>query len=179
MYFRHTPGIRRYIGERVKAYARRTPETEIAIVMTKRVFMDCRTGPKLKFTVHKNWLPVNPFHQKEEQRRKRAQRKVAKQQTMAPEAPGAAESPPMSDLERTWASALKTEQVEALVGGILDDVLSGAIRSVVQEIAIEKEPELTTQEVPEAKPMIDPEEMEEEEIEEGGYSDSQLSDSVK
>ena len=86
-------------------------------------------------------------------------------------------SPLMTELEKTSASSLKTEQVEVLVNGILDDVILGAIHTVVQE-EINHETE-TSQTVP----VTVPEQMEVEgaqstQVEEG-YSDSQLLDSVK
>ena len=154
------------------------------VIITKIIFLGYRQGPKLKFTVWETKMPINPFKKREEQRKKRAQRREAQQPSTVPAAkataePGATDSPPMSDLEKTWAGSLKTEQVEALVSGILNDVLAGAIRSVVKEVAVKKE---ASQEVPIVRPetVIRPEtvtrpeteEMEVEEDEAGGYLDS-------
>ena len=56
----------------------------------------------------------------------------------------------------------------------MDDVLAGAIHSVVKEITVKKE---SSEEAPVIRP--EPEEMEAEEDEAGGYLGSQLSDSVR
>ena len=113
-------------------------------------------------------MPANPFWRREEWHRQRAAKKETAKAT------GGTESSPMSNLEKTWADSLKTEQVEALVSGILDDVLAGAIKAVVQEC--KKEP---IEKVPVVEKVEAQQDMEVEEDEAGRYSDSQLSDSVK
>ena len=81
-------------------------------------------------------MPENPFTKKEQEQKKRMLKRQAattcKAMAMRME-PQTSSSPPMTKFERTWASSLKTEQVEALVNGTLDDVIVGAIRTVVQE----------------------------------------------
>ena len=143
-------------------------KTEIVIAIIKPIFLDCRKGPNLKFTVRKTRMPANPFRKREEWRRQWAAKKETAKATAS------TESSPMSNLEKTWADSLKTEQVEALVSGILDDVLAGAIRTVVQEC--KKEP---MEKVLVVEKVETEQDMEVEEDEAGGYSDSQLSDSVK